>query len=152
MMAGVDMVHVPYAGHVPAGRALSEGREAQLMFDAGVMAMSKIKSGKLRALGVTSTKRMTVLPEVPTIAEAGLKGYEVSNWLGLLAPAGTPKEVSGVIHAALGRAMANRQLREQLIGLGIEPTFGTPEEFAALIRTELPRWAEIVKKSGATVD
>ena len=111
-----------------------------------------IKAGKVRILGVTSKARMGALPDIPTIAEAGLKGYDVSNWLGMLAPAGTPKDVIVMLNTALGRVMATPALRTQLIALGIEPTFGTPEEFAALMRAELPKWAGIVKKSGATVD
>jgi tripartite-type tricarboxylate transporter receptor subunit TctC len=93
---------------------------------------------------------MGALPQVPTIAEAGVKGYEVENWLGVLAPAGTPKDVIATLHAALGRAMATPALRRQLIALGIEPAFGTPEDFTALMRAELPKWAAIVKRSGAT--
>jgi tripartite-type tricarboxylate transporter receptor subunit TctC len=123
-----------------------------MTFDSYAVYREHINSGKVRPLGVTSKSRMRALPQVPTIAETGLKGYEVSNWLGLFAPAGTPDPVIKTIHAALGRAMANRELREQLVALGIEPTFGAPEELAALIRAELPRWAEIVKKSGATVE
>jgi tripartite-type tricarboxylate transporter receptor subunit TctC len=95
---------------------------------------------------------MAALPQVPTIAESGLKGYDVSNWLGVFAPAGTPKEVVSSLHAALGRAMATPALRAQLATLGIEPTSSTPEALTALIKAELPKWAEIVKKSGATAD
>ena len=111
-----------------------------------------IKAGKVRALGVTSKARMGALPQVPTIAEAGIAGYDVSNWLGVLAPAGTPKDVLATLHAALGRTMADAGAAPQLIALGIEPTFGTPEEFAALVRAELPKWAEVVRKSGVSVD
>ena len=92
------------------------------------------------------------LPAVPTIAEAGLPGYDISNWLGLLAPASTPKEVIATINTALGRVMTTPALKQQLAVLGIEPVFGTPEEFTALMRTELPKWAAVVKKSGATAD
>jgi tripartite-type tricarboxylate transporter receptor subunit TctC len=150
-LAGVDMLHVPFKGSAPLLVDVLAGR-VDMTFDSYAVYREHIKSGKVRPLGVTSKSRMSALPDVPTIAEAGLKGYEVSNWLGVFAPAGTPAPVIKTIHAALGRAMANRELREQLIALGIEPTFGTPEELAALIRAELPRWAEIVKKSGATVE
>ena len=109
-------------------------------------------SAAMRALGVTTPTRMAALPAVPTIAEAGLAGYDISNWLGLLAPAGTPKEVIATINTALGRVMAAPALKQQLVALGIEPVFGTPEEFTALMRAELPKWAAIVKKSGATAD
>jgi tripartite-type tricarboxylate transporter receptor subunit TctC len=150
-LGGVDMVHVPYKGSSPLLVDVLAGR-VDMTFDSYTVYEEHIKAGKVRPLGVTSKARIAALPQVPTIAEAGLKGYDVSNWLGVLAPAGTPKDVIATLHAALGRAMATPALRTQLIALGIEPTFSTPEEFAALVRTELPKWAEIVKKSGATVE
>jgi tripartite-type tricarboxylate transporter receptor subunit TctC len=150
-MAGVDMLHVPYKGSSPLLVDVLGGR-VDMTFDSYTVYEEHIKSGKVRALAVTSKARMGALPKVPTIAESGLAGYDVSNWLGVLAPAGTPKDVLATLHAALGRAMATPELRAQLIALGIEPTFGTPEEFTALIRAELPKWAAIVKKSGATVE
>ena len=150
-MAGVDMLHVPYKGSAPLATDLLAGR-LDMTFDSFTVYEEHIKSGRVRALGVTSKDRLSVLPNVPSIAEAGLNGYDVSNWLGLLAPAGTPKDVIATLHAALGRAMATPALRRQLAALGIEPVVGTPEEFAALLRAELPKWAEIVKRSGATAD
>ena len=150
-MAGVDMVHVPYKGSSPLLVDVLAGR-VDMTFDSYTVYEEHIKVGKVRALGVTSKARMGALPPVPTIAEAGLKGYDVSNWLGVLAPAGTPKDVLAKLHAALGRVMATPALRQQLTALGIEPTFGTPEEFTALVRAELPKWADIVKRSGATVE
>lgn len=150
-LGGVDMVHVPYKGSSPLQVDVLSGR-VDMTFDSYTVYEDSIKSGKVRALGVTSTARMAALPNVPTIAEAGLKGYDVSNWLGVLAPAGTPKDVIETLHAALGRAMATPALRAQLIALGIEPTFGSPEAFAALMRAELPKWAEIVKRSGAKLE
>ena len=150
-LAKVDLVHVPYKGSAPALMDLLAGR-IDMSFDSYTVYEEHIKSGKVRALGVTSKVRMGILPQVPTIAESGLQDYDVSNWLGLLAPAGTPREVLATLHAALGRAMATPVLRQQLIDLGIEPTFGRPEEFSLLIRTELPKWADLVKKSGAVAD
>lgn len=150
-LAKVDLVHVPYKGSAPALMDLLAGR-IDMSFDSYTVYEDHIKSGKVRALGVTSRGRMSILPQVPTIAESGLADYDVSNWLGLLAPAGTPKEALATLHAALGRAMATPALRQQLIDLGIEPTFGRPEEFGLLIRTELPKWAALVKKSGAVAD
>jgi tripartite-type tricarboxylate transporter receptor subunit TctC len=150
-LAGVNMLHVPYKGSSPLLVDVLAGR-VDMAFDSYTVYEEHIKAGKVRPLGVTSVARMAALPQVPTIAESGLKGYDVSNWLGLLAPAGTPKDVLATLHAALGRTMATPALRSQLTALGIEPTFGTPEEFAALVRAELPKWAEIVKRSGATVD
>jgi tripartite-type tricarboxylate transporter receptor subunit TctC len=150
-LAGVDMVHVPYKGSSPLLTDVLAGR-IDMTFDSYTVYEEHIRSGKVRALGVTSTARLGALPQVPTIAESGLKGYDVSNWLGVLAPAGTPKDVIATLHAALGRAMATPALQQQLVALGIEPTFGTPEAFTALMRSELPKWAAIVKRSGATAD
>lgn len=150
-LASVDMLHVPYRGSSPLLIDVLAGR-VDMTFDSYTVYEESIKAGKVRALGVTSRARMGALPQVPTIAESGLAGYDVSNWLGVLAPAGTPKEVLATLHAALGRAMADATLKQQLVGLGIEPTFGSAEEFGALIRAELPKWAAIVKKSGATAD
>jgi tripartite-type tricarboxylate transporter receptor subunit TctC len=150
-MAGVKMLHVPYKGSAPLLTDLLAGR-VDMTFDSYAVYEEHIKSGRARALAVTSLKRMPATPQLPTLSEAGVKGYEVSNWLGLLAPTGTPKPVLGTIHAALGRAMATPALREQLVSLGIEPVFGSPEAFAALIRSETVKWAEIVKRSGATAE
>lgn len=150
-LAGVDMVHVPYKGSSPLLTDVLAGR-IDMTFDSYTVYEEHIRSGKVRALGVTSMARLGALPQVPTIAESGLKGYDVSNWLGVLAPAGTPKDVITTLHAALGRAMATPALQQQLVALGIEPTFGTPEAFTALMRSELPKWAAIVKRSGATAD
>lgn len=150
-MAGVDMTHVPYKGSAPLLTDLLAGR-VDSTFDSLTVYEEHIKSGRVRALGVTSRKRMTALPGVPTLAEAGLPGYEVSNWLGLLAPAGTPRDTMALLHAAVTRAMANAQMRAQLVALGIEPQSSTPEEFGALIRSEIPKWARIVKVSGAKVE
>ncbi len=151
MLAGVNMVHVPYKGSAPLMVDVLAGR-IDMTFDSYTVYEEHLKGGKVRPLGVTSKVRMNALPQVPTIAESGLQGYDVSNWLGLLAPAGTPPEVVKTLHAAVGRAMATPALRQQLTVLGIEPAFNTPEEFSALIRAEIPKWAEIVKKSGAVAD
>lgn len=150
-MAGVKMLHVPYKGSAPLLTDVLAGR-IDMSFDSYTVYEEHIKSGRVRALAVTSSRRLPALPLVPTVAEGGVRGYEVSNWLGLLAPAGTPKDVVAKIHAALGRAMAAPALREQLATLGIEPAFSSPEAFGALIHSEIPKWAEIVKQSGATVE
>jgi tripartite-type tricarboxylate transporter receptor subunit TctC len=145
------MLHVPYRGSAPVVMDLLAGR-LDMTFDSVTAYEEHIKSGKVRVLGVTSKVRMSILPQAPTLSEAGLVGFEVSNWLGVLAPAGTPKDVLATLHVALGRAMAAPALKEQLLALGIEPTFGSPAEFDALIRAELVKWAELVKKSGATAN
>jgi tripartite-type tricarboxylate transporter receptor subunit TctC len=150
-LASVDMLHVPYRGSAPVLMDVLAGR-IDMSFDSYTVYEEHIKSGKVRALGVTSKVRMSILPQIPTMAESGLPDYEVSNWLGLLAPAGTPKDVLAALHAALGRAMATPALKQQLISLGVEPAFGRSEDFGLLIRTELPKWAALVKKSGAIAD
>ena len=150
-MAAVDMVHVPYKGSAPLLTDLLAGR-VDATFDSFTVYEEHIRSGRVRALGVTSRTRMAALPQVPTLAESGLAGYEVSNWLGLLAPAGTPRDIVAVLHAATVRAMGDAGMKRQLGALGIEPMTSTPEDFAALIRSEIPKWARIVKASGARVE
>lgn len=150
-LAGVDMLHVPYKGSAPLLVDVLAGR-IDMTFDSYTVYEDHIRSGKVHALGVTSRTRLKALPNVPTIDEAALKGYDVSNWLGLFAPAGTPVPVLNSIHAALGRAMATPALRQQLSALGIEPAFGSREEFTSLIRSELPKWAAIVKSADVHID
>lgn len=150
-MTGAQMLHVPYKGSAPLMIDVLAGR-VDMTFDSYTVYEEPIRSGKVHALGVTSRARLGALPQVPTIAESAIPGYDVSNWLGVLAPAGTPKDVVATLHAALGRTMRAPALRQQLVALGIEPTFGTPEEFTALVRAEIPKWAELVRKSGATID
>ncbi|MBH1963933.1 MAG: tripartite tricarboxylate transporter substrate binding protein [Comamonadaceae bacterium] len=150
-MAGVDMQHVPYKGSSPLLTDLLAGR-IDATFDSYTVYEEFIKTGRVHALGVTSGKRMGALPQVPTLDEAGLKGYEVSNWLGVLAPAGTPRDVVMRLNGAIVKAMSDAGLKKQLTGLGIEPTASTPEEFSALIRSEIPKWERIVKNSGARVE
>jgi tripartite-type tricarboxylate transporter receptor subunit TctC len=151
MIAGVKMLHVPYKGSSPLLVDVLSGR-IDMTFDSYTVYEEHIKAGKVRVLGVTSRQRLATLPQVPTLAESGLKDYDVSNWLGVFAPAGASKDVVETLHAAIGKAMATPALRTQLAALGIEPAFNTPVEFTALIKAELPKWAEIVKKSGATAD
>jgi tripartite-type tricarboxylate transporter receptor subunit TctC len=150
-MAGVDMLHVPYKGSAPLVTDILSGR-VDMSFDSYTVYEEHIRSGKVKALGVTAQERMAVLPNVPTIAEAGLKGYEVLNWLGVLAPAGTPEPIVKRLNSAIVQSMKMPDLRDQLKALGIEPTSSTPEQFAALIRAEIPKWAEVVKRAGATAE
>ena len=150
-LAGVKLVHVPYKGSAPLLTDLLAGR-IDATFDSFTVYEKHIKSGQVRALAVTSRTRMAVLPQVPTLAEAGLPGYEVSNWLGVLAAAGTPKEIVTALHAAVIRAMSDAGMKRQLTALGIEPAASTPDEFSDLIRSEIPKWAQLVKTSGATVE
>ena len=150
-LAGVDMLHVPYKGSAPLVTDVIAGR-VDMTFDSYTVYEEHIRSGRVRNLGVTSRERMSVQPAVPTIAEAGVKGYEVLNWLGLFAPAGTPPDIIKSLNQATVKAMKAPDLRQQLLALGIEPTSDSPEQFAALIRSEITKWSEIVKRSGATAD
>ena len=150
-MAGVDMIHIPYKGSAPALNDLLGGR-VSMTFDSIAVYAEHIRSGKLRPLGVTSLKRIGALPDVPAIAESGLAGYDVSNWLGVMAPAATARPVINQLNAAITQAMSDQAMRKQLLGLGIESASTTPEEFAALIKSEIGKWATIVKASGAKAD
>ncbi len=150
-LAGVKLLHVPYKGSAPLLNDMLAGR-IDITFDSYAVYEPHIKAGKVRPLGVTSKERMQTLPALPTIAESGLAGFEVANWLGVLAPAGTPKATIDALNQALGKAMADPAMRRQLASLGIEPTISTPDEFAALIHSEIPKWAAIVKASGASID
>jgi len=150
-MAGVDMVHVPFKGAGPAVVEVLAGRIA-LTFDAIPVWFPHIKSGKVRALGVTSLKRSATLPDVPTVAESGLPGFDVANWLAVFAPARTPKPVIDRIHAELGVAMADAEIRRPLVEQGVEPMHTTPAELAAIMRRDTDKWAKIVKASGAKID
>ena len=143
-MTGVDMVHVPYKGLAPALTDLLSG-QVQLMFSSVVAILPHIKAGKLRALAVTGAKRLTSLPEVPTVVESGFPGYEASSWYGILAPAGTPREIVMKLNAELTRALEQPEVRNTLLAEGAEPVGGTPEGFAAYIRSEKERLGKVIR-------
>jgi tripartite-type tricarboxylate transporter receptor subunit TctC len=146
-MAGVDLVHVPYKGSTAAHTDLISGR-VPVMFDTVAAISGQIKSGNVRAIAVTTSKRSGVLPDVPTMAEAGLRGYETSTWGGLLAPAGTPKDVIVKLNAEANKALAAPDVREKLAAAGIEPAGGSPAQFAEFIQSEMQRWAKVAKAAG----
>jgi tripartite-type tricarboxylate transporter receptor subunit TctC len=153
-MTGTFMVHFPYRGSGPALIDLIGGN-MDLMFDNLPSAMPHIRSGRLKALAVTSATRSAAMPELPTIAEAGgtaLKGYEASSWFGLLAPAGTPMDVVNRVQQETAKALASPGLKERLAAQGAIPSGNTPAEFAKLIADETAKWAKVVKASGAKVD
>ena len=149
--AGIDMVHVPYKGAAPAMQALLAG-DTQLMFDNLANAMAQVKAGKLRALAVTTAQRSKLAPELPTMAEAGVPGFDISTWFGLLAPAGTPADVIAKWNADVTRLLSAPDMRERLLAQGAEPAPDSPPEFARFIASELAKYARIVKASGAKVD
>jgi tripartite-type tricarboxylate transporter receptor subunit TctC len=151
VMAGVQMTHIPYKGSAPALQDLLGG-QVQLMFDNLPPSLPQIKAGKLRALGVTSTTRAPALPEVPTIAESGLPGFDASSWFGLLAPAGTSPAIIAKINAEIAKWLATPEAKEKLLAAGANAAGGTPEDFARHIAAETAKWAKVVKESGAKVD
>jgi tripartite-type tricarboxylate transporter receptor subunit TctC len=149
--AGVTITHIPYKGAAPALVDLLAGR-IQIMFGTPESFVTHLKSGKLRALAVTSSRRISQLPSVPTTGEAGLPGFEMNIWYGLVAPAGTSPEIVKRLNAEVQRAIATREVQAALIDHGYEPTSNSPEEFSALIRRDTSKWAQIVKVSGAKLD
>ncbi|MBD8658008.1 tripartite tricarboxylate transporter substrate binding protein [Oxalobacteraceae sp. CFBP 13730] len=148
-MAGVDIQHVAYKGSAPAVNDLL-GNHIAIMFDNMPSAIGHVKAGKLRPLAVTTAQRSPALPDVPTIAEAGVPGYEATSWFGLLAPAGTPAPVVTKLNAAILKALADPDVKKKLLEQGAEPAGETPAQFAAFIASETVKWGKIVKQSGAT--
>ena len=144
-MAGIDMVHVPYKGSAPALTDVIGG-QVNLMFDAGVSALPQVRAGKLRGLAVTSAKRSMSAPDLPTLAEAGnLPGYEAIIWFGLVAPAGTPREVVVRLSQELARVTRQTALRERFAPQGVELSATTPQEFADIIKAEIPKWGKVFR-------
>jgi len=149
---GIFMTHIPYRGSGPALLDLIGGN-VDVMFDNLPSAMPQIKGGKLKALAVTSAQRSAALPDLPTVEEAGkLKGFEASSWFGLLAPAGTPPEIVSRIQQEVAKALATPAIKEKMLAQGAIPSGNTPQEFAKLIDSEITKWAQVVKVSGAKVD
>jgi len=150
-MAKVDMVHIPYRGSGPAMIGLLSG-EASIMFLPAINAGPLVKTGRLRALAVTSRERLPAMPELPTISESGLKGYESSQWYGVLAPAGTPAEILNLLNGHIARIMQAPDMKQRLTAEGLVTVGSTRDQFAAHIRAETAKWAKVIKASGAKVD
>jgi tripartite-type tricarboxylate transporter receptor subunit TctC len=150
-MTETFVVHIPFRGSGPAQAAMLAG-ETELMFDNLPPQMSHIRSGKVRALAVTSLKRSAALPEVPTLDEAGLKGYEVTAWFGLAVPAATPRETVLRLNEALNRSTQDPQVREALESRGATIVRGTPEDALAFVRNEVEKWGPVVKRAGVVPD
>ncbi|GKS87944.1 tripartite tricarboxylate transporter substrate binding protein [Acidovorax sp. SUPP2539] len=150
-MAKVDMQHVPYKGSAPAVTDLL-GNQIGIMFDNMPSAIQHVRSGKLRPIAVTTAKRSPELPDVPTIAEAGVPGYEATSWFGMFAPAGTPAPIVSQLNKALVKVLSQPETKKKLADQGAEPVSETPEQFAAFIQSESAKWGKVVKESGASVD
>lgn len=148
--AGIEMTHVPYKG---ASAAVTDlvGGQVQVSVQSLPSSIAFIKSGKLKVLGVVNEKRVAAMPEVPTIGET-IGGFGSTPWYGLFAPAGTPKAIVALLQSEVGKALDSAEAKEKLAAVGCEPFKSTTEQFAALVRDELPKWARIVKESGATID
>jgi tripartite-type tricarboxylate transporter receptor subunit TctC len=149
--AGIDIVHVPYKGSAPALTDLLGGN-VTMMFDTIPSAVSQIKGGKLRALGVTGAKRSPLFPDVPTIAESGLPGFDAGAWYGLVAPAATPKEIIARLNAEAVKGANSKEFRERMEPLGFEIITGSPEKMAEMLRADGVRWGPVVKASGAKIE
>ena len=150
-MAGVDVVHVPYKGLAPGLTDLLGGQVA-LMFPAISAGLPLARAGRLRALGVTSLKRAPAAPELPTMDEAGLKGYEVYSWIGIMGPAGLPKAAVNRLHTEVAQALRLEDVRQRLTNLGVDVIGNSPDEFARIMETDLVKFGKIVKASGAKLD
>lgn len=149
--AGVSMVHIPYGGAAPAQFGLLGG-QTELMFDNLASAAPQIRSGKLKAFAVTSARRSPFFPELPTISESGLPGFDIDTWFGIFAPAGTPRPVVERLNAEFARALASEDIREKLATMGAVPSPMSDRQFADFVRSEQQKYEKIVKTSGARID
>ena len=150
-MAGVDMVHIPYTGSAPATTAILAG-EASALFSTVPAALSHVKAGKLRALAVTTAKRSPIVPDVPTVAEAGLPGYEVVLWSGILAPPRLPREIMTRLNTDLQKVLQTPDVKERFASVSAEPSGSTPEQLSAHIRAEIEKYAKLIKEAGVRIE
>jgi tripartite-type tricarboxylate transporter receptor subunit TctC len=150
-MAGIDLMHVPYKGSGPATADLISGI-VKVGFLGTPIAIPHVKAGRMRALAVTTAERSPQMPEVPTVAEAGVPGYEALVWIGLLAPTGTPQDIIAKLNAEIAALLRTPEMRERLAAAGVAPTPTTPEAFGAYLRSEYDKWGKVVRESGAHVN
>ena len=150
-MAKVELTHIPYKGSAPAVTDLL-GNQIAIMFDNLPSVIPHVRSGKLRAIAISTAKRSHELPDVPTIAEAGVPGYEAMSWFGLFAPAATPKPVLDKLSGALAKVLANPEVKKKIVDQGGDPVSETPAQFATFIQSESVKWGKVVKESGASLD
>jgi tripartite-type tricarboxylate transporter receptor subunit TctC len=147
---GLRMVHIPYKGGPPALTDLMAG-QVSVMFETTTGSLAHVKAGKLRALAVSTSKRAAAAPEIPTLTESGVP-FDAAAWIAMLAPANTPREIVARVNAELNKGLSSPETRDRIIGLGSDPVGGTPEDFGATLKSEITRWAKVVKDSGAKVD
>ncbi len=150
-MTGAEMVHIAYKGGGPAIAAVMAG-EVQAYFSTMPAALTQVKAGRLRALGVTSLARVATEPSIPTIAESGVPGYDVTGWFGALAPANTPRDVVTRLNRAIVAALAVPEIREHMAGEGLEPSASTPEQFAAIIKADIAKWQRVIRAANIKPD
>ncbi len=151
LLSKTDIQHIPYKGTAPAITDLIAG-QVSLAITGVPPLLPHVRAGKLRALGVATARRLSLLPELPTIAEAGVPGYEATQWYGVLAPAGTPPDIVARLNAEIVKALQRPEVRDRLASEAAEPVGNTPEQFQAFIKAEIARWAPVVKASGARPD
>mgnify|MGYP001592736697 CR=1 FL=1 len=151
MMAGIRMTHIPYRGAAPSLVALIGG-ETQIFITTILFALPHVQAGKLRAIAIASLKRSPVMPDAPTIDESGLKDYDSTAWYGLLAPAKTPQPIIELLHRETVKLLRLPETRASYLKLGAEPVGNTPEQFGALIKSDIEKWGKVVKATGTTLD
>jgi tripartite-type tricarboxylate transporter receptor subunit TctC len=151
MQLGIDLLHVPYKGTVPAMADVLAGNVSMALANTPV-SLPQVKAGKVRALAITSAKRSAIAPDIPTVAESGVRGYEAGTWYGFLAPAGTSRDIVSRLNRETVRIVQLPEIRDKLAGLGAEPMTATPEQTGAFIRSEIARWAKVVKAAGIRLD
>jgi tripartite-type tricarboxylate transporter receptor subunit TctC len=150
-MTGIRMTHIAYKGSAPTLQDLMSG-QVQVVIDNIPPYLPQVKAGKIRALAVTPAKRSPAAPELPTVDEAGVKGYEASTWFGLFAPAGTPEAVVAKLSAETRRILDLPDMRDRLLGLGAQPAGTTPEEFAQFVQSEIAKWAKVIRDANVTLN
>jgi tripartite-type tricarboxylate transporter receptor subunit TctC len=149
--AGISITHVPYRGGVPSIQAAMAG-EVQLVFSDIVPVIPQIHDNRLQAIGQTGLHRARIAPDIPTLDESGLPGFNITAWIGAVAPKGTPKDIVRKLNLEIGRALKDKDFAEQISAIGIDPLGGTPDEFAALLQKEIPRWKQIVQDAGVKIE
>jgi tripartite-type tricarboxylate transporter receptor subunit TctC len=150
-LAGVDMVHVPFKGGPPALTALIAG-DVSVMFETGPGALPHVKAGRLKAIAVGSLQRSVAMPDLPTVAESALPGFEAIAWIAISAPTGTPRPIIQKLNSEIVKILQQPDVKERFLALGAEPVGNTPEEFAAYLKAEIAKWGKVIRESGATVD